>query len=127
MSPATTTQWSHTAAGPPRRSSHHEHLRRALLQDRDKQVDMLPGACVRRNGMIVDVSRTSLLPSPTRQSHRAARRLCSSQRHDQWRFPQTFNHQHVPWCRQLIDNGCQRMLTDHILLPVLFASRYTNS
>ncbi|KAL1443747.1 hypothetical protein MTO96_045853 [Rhipicephalus appendiculatus] len=62
--------------------SHHEHLRRALLQDRDKQVVMLPGARVRRNGMIVDVSRTSLLSSPTRPSHRAARRLCSSQRHE---------------------------------------------
>ncbi|KAL1437434.1 hypothetical protein MTO96_048922 [Rhipicephalus appendiculatus] len=68
--------------GPPRTSSHHEHLRRALLQDRDKQAIMLPGACVRRNGMIVDVSRTSLLPSPTRPSHHAARRLCSSQRHE---------------------------------------------
>ncbi|KAL1475563.1 hypothetical protein MTO96_037196 [Rhipicephalus appendiculatus] len=65
-----------------RRSSHHEYLRRALLQDKDKQVIMLPGARVRRNGMIVDVSRTSLLPSPTRQIHRAARRLCASQRHD---------------------------------------------
>ncbi|KAL1430119.1 hypothetical protein MTO96_002379 [Rhipicephalus appendiculatus] len=66
----------------PRTCSHHEHLRRALLQDHDNQVIMLPGARVRRNGMIVDVSRTSLLPSPTRPSHRAARRQCSSQWHE---------------------------------------------
>ncbi|KAL1433481.1 hypothetical protein MTO96_001847 [Rhipicephalus appendiculatus] len=66
----------------PRRSSRHECLRRDLVEDQDKQIILLPGACVRRNGMIVDVSRTSLLPSPTRPSHHAARRLCSSQRHD---------------------------------------------
>ncbi|KAL1442547.1 hypothetical protein MTO96_046368 [Rhipicephalus appendiculatus] len=66
----------------PRRSSRHEYLRRALVEDQDKQIIVLPGACVRRNGMIVDVSRTSLLPSPTGPSHRAARRLCSSQRHE---------------------------------------------
>ncbi|KAL1468574.1 hypothetical protein MTO96_025318 [Rhipicephalus appendiculatus] len=65
-----------------RTSSHHEHLRHALLQDQDKQVIMLPGARVRRNGMIVDVSRTLLFPSLTRPIHRAARRLCSSQRHE---------------------------------------------
>ncbi|KAL1478303.1 hypothetical protein MTO96_035123 [Rhipicephalus appendiculatus] len=82
-SPATTTHWSHTAASQaPRRSSRHECLRRALVEDQDKQIIVLPGACVRRNGMIVDVSRTSLLPSPTRPSHHAARRLCSSQRHE---------------------------------------------
>ncbi|KAL1482577.1 hypothetical protein MTO96_033699 [Rhipicephalus appendiculatus] len=47
----------------PGRSSYHEYLRRALLREQDKQVIMLPGARVRRNGMIVDVSRTSLLPN----------------------------------------------------------------
>ncbi|KAL1478470.1 hypothetical protein MTO96_016238 [Rhipicephalus appendiculatus] len=64
----------------PRKSSRHECLRRALVED--KQIIVLAGACVRRNGMIVDFSRTSLLPSPTRPSHYAARRLCSSQRHE---------------------------------------------
>lgn len=34
-----------------RRSSHHTHLRRALLQYEDKQDIMLPGAC--HNGMVV--------------------------------------------------------------------------
>ncbi|KAH7956978.1 hypothetical protein HPB52_014028 [Rhipicephalus sanguineus] len=48
------------------RSSHHEHLGRAFLKERDNQVIMLPGACVRRKGMIVDVSKTRLLASPTR-------------------------------------------------------------
>ncbi|KAL1482838.1 hypothetical protein MTO96_033510 [Rhipicephalus appendiculatus] len=66
----------------PRRSSRHEYLRRALLQDQDKQIIVLPGAHVRRNGMIVDFSRTSLLRSLTRLTHRAARRLCSSQRNE---------------------------------------------
>ncbi|KAL1480217.1 hypothetical protein MTO96_051222 [Rhipicephalus appendiculatus] len=63
----------------PRRSSRHEDLRRAFLQDQDKQITVLPDARVCRNGMIVDVSRASLLLSPTRPIHRAARRLCSSQ------------------------------------------------
>ncbi|KAL1444647.1 hypothetical protein MTO96_029679 [Rhipicephalus appendiculatus] len=35
----------------PTRSSNHEHLRRAFLQDRDNQVIVLPDACVRRSGM----------------------------------------------------------------------------
>ncbi|KAL1442066.1 hypothetical protein MTO96_008071 [Rhipicephalus appendiculatus] len=43
-------------------------------------VIMLPGACVRRNGMFIDVPGTWLIANLPRPIHRAARRLCSSHR-----------------------------------------------
>ncbi|KAL1442619.1 hypothetical protein MTO96_046330 [Rhipicephalus appendiculatus] len=80
--PATTTQWSNTAAEPQGEVAITSTCDVRSCKAQDKQVIMLSGALVRRNGMIVDVSRMSLLPSPTRPVHPAARRLCSSQLHE---------------------------------------------